>query len=75
MFLFDEEDKIQWVGQWQWMNPDNEFGLPTRFSAIKKNVCVNFLEVNYKLALGILLRQPKLGEILLENQLKRFPNR
>jgi len=37
VFLFDEEDKIQWVGQWQWMNPDNEFGLPTGGKFFGKN--------------------------------------
>lgn len=39
-----------------------------RFWLSKKSVYVNYIEVNFKLFGGILLRKPKFGEIILENK-------
>lgn len=39
-----------------------------RFWGSKKNLTLNYLEINYKLLGGVLLRKPMFGEILLENQ-------
>lgn len=42
------------------------------FILVKKNLIVNFVEINHKIASGIVLRRPLWGEILLENKKRMF---
>lgn len=59
--------KFKW-NRWRRYSRKFKINAPRAFWLFKKNLTVNFLEVNYKIFSCIALRQPLAGEVLLDKQ-------
>lgn len=53
--------------KWRWKMKQISMYQQSFYWCTKKSYCLNYIEMNYKIGAGILLKIPSIGEILLKN--------